>query len=191
MRKLIMIPRKWGVTWARKAAAAFDDLFSGGTPFTPIPLPPPFSSGAAREYDRMREQQDYAYRMAFGGRQAAYMGGFGGPLLARLMGDPYANLRVAGFSSALQEGKVNVQVKLTRIDEAHVLVEVECIKRIVHNAKELRELTAKLIETHAEEFLFSELAKKDIQLAKQPRERGGDRAGIGAKEPVEEKIGHE
>jgi len=159
MKKLILISRRWGKTLASRIVEVFDSFSSGGTPYIPIALPLPFSAGAQREYDGMRAQQDFAYRQMLGA-QAGAMGGYGGDLLARLMGTPPGYPRVAGFTNPLQEGKVNVQVKLTRIDKEHVLVEVECIQRIVHNNKELRELTAKLIEDYAEQYLFQAAIQK-------------------------------
>ena len=54
---------------------------------------------------------------------------------------------------------MSVQVNFTRIDKGHVLVEVACVKRIVHDNKELKEVTAELIEKYAEEYVFGEQLK--------------------------------
>ena len=161
MKNLVLMSRDWIKVAASKTVGrlgdVMDDLFSGGTPFTPTPLSVSWSIGATMEAEGLHKQQDFAYRQAMGAQQAAYMGGLGGQLLGQLMGQRYPETKPI----ALQEDKVDVQVKLTRIDKEHILVEVECIQRIVHNAKELRELTAKLIEEHAEEFLFGEHVKKN------------------------------
>ena len=153
MKKLILRPRGW----PKALGAKFDNLFSGGVPFTPYP--PSFPGRVSAIESMMGDQSERSFREALGAQQASYMGGLGGQLLNQLMGyRPYETKP----KSILEEGKVDVQVKLTRLDKEHILVEVECIQRIVHNAKELRELTAKLIETHAEEFLFGEHARKEI-----------------------------
>lgn len=172
--KKALAPIKEGVDrFLSSIASLMDSFSSGGTPFVSSPSmafrPPPRSS------------QDDAYMMMLGAQQGGvdrlmgYAGASEGPgplhemynaLLRPGAIYPYST----GKPIPLQEGKVNVQVKLTRIDKEHVLVEVECIQRIVHNAKELRELTAKLIETHAEEFLFGELAKRDIGMGSQTRD---------------------
>ena len=173
MKKLILRPRDWPEAFG----VMLDSLFSGGVPFVPPPMltfRPPARSPHDDAYEQMRGMQEDSYRQAMGA-QASMMGGLGGSLLSQLMGyRPYETKP----KSTLQEGKVDVQLKLTRIDKEHVLVEVECIRRIVHNAKELRELTAKLIEEHAEEFLFGELAKQNIRTtmdraAKSPEPPGG------------------
>jgi len=119
----------------------FGDLFSGGTPFTYVP---PWSIGASMEHERVVREMLGAQV----GLPTSFLG----------LGRAYGVL--AAKPPSLQEGKVNVQLKLTRIDKEHVLVEVECIQRIVHNNKELRELTAKLIEEYAEQYLFQAAIQK-------------------------------
>jgi hypothetical protein len=151
VKKLILRPRDW----PKALGAAFDSVFSGGVPFTPMALPPPFSPGAIREYEGMRAQQDFAYRASLVG-QAGIMGGLGGQLLNQLMGyRPYETKP----KSILEEGKVSVQVTFKRIDKEHVLVQVDCIQRIVHNKKELREVVTKLLEEYAEQYVFGEQPK--------------------------------
>jgi len=168
MKKLTLRPRDWPAALGAK----LDNLFAGGTPFTAIPPPFGFLGGAGVT------AQEIAMREELARQQAGAMGGYGGQLLSQLMSyKPYA-----AKPPALQEGKVNVQLKLTRIDKEHVLVEVECIQRIVHNKKELRELTAKLIEDHAEQYLFQAPIRKDV---------AAPQHDLAAKEPIPEKIGHE
>jgi len=157
MKKLILRPRDW----PKAFVDVFDNIFSGGVPFVPPPMltfrPPSGSSQDDVYLQMMGEQQDSAARMMNAQRAAGAMGGLGGSLLAQLTGyRPYGTKPIA-----LQEGKVSVQVTFKRVDKEHVLVQVECIQRIVHNNKELREVTANLIEEYAEQYLFQAPIKKD------------------------------
>lgn len=85
---------------------------------------------------------------------ARTMGGFGGAMLMRLAVPPPYRVR-QNPDLTLKEGLMDLNVKFTRIDKEHVLIEVACIKRVVHSKKELQKLASELIAKHAEQYLWA------------------------------------
>ena len=97
----------------------------------------------------MRSKYDFAknWQEAFYAQQQGGMGLFGG-----LVGGPESQLVTYQQYQALQniaipkkEDKMNLQ--LTRIDD-HTVVDIGCIRRIVHNKKELKKLAEELIDKY-------------------------------------------
>jgi len=163
MKKLFSMSRRWVKTATSKTIGGLstfmDDLFSSVPPKTSfMPLPRSHQEDMFVQMLGAR-QQSVAHLMGYAGMQ-----GLRDLEAMRAIIPTYASrVPEIDFTNVLKEGKVHVAVRFTRVDEEHILVEVECIKRIVHNKKELRELAAKLIEEHAEGYLFGEQPKAPLR----------------------------